>query len=314
MGWIDKLKSGLQKTREGLSQKIDKVLVGFGKIDEQLFEDLEEALIMADVGVTCTLSIIEALKDSVKEHRLSEAKQVRTYLNQIISDMLQGAQYYEEQEVQDDDNQTLKEIVMVVGVNGVGKTTTIGKLAARYKADNASVCMIAGDTFRAAAIQQLGIWAQRTETRIYEPDAFTDPAAAVHDGILYAKKYKATIILCDTAGRLHTKTNLMDELKKVHRIVKREAGSARVTVLLVLDASTGQNAIAQAKIFKEMVDVNCVALTKLDGTARGGIVIAIASELKLPIKYIGVGEKIEDLQDFDAQLFAKALFETSDEI
>jgi fused signal recognition particle receptor len=301
MGFFDRLKEGLTKTRKGIVTKIDQVLLSFGKIDEDLFEELEDILVASDVGVNTTLKIIEALKKKVKEQKIVDPREVRDLLKEEIKAILgensSGLVL-----------QTKPSIVLVVGVNGVGKTTTIGKIAKNFRQMDKKVLLAAGDTFRAAAIEQLEIWSGRAGTDIIKHGEGSDPAAVIFDAIAAAKARKVDLLICDTAGRLHTKKNLMEELKKIGRIIEKEMTGASKEVLLVLDATTGQNAITQAKIFKEMVDVSGIVLTKLDGTAKGGIVVAIKSELDIPIKYIGVGEKAEDLQVFDSGEFVEALF------
>jgi fused signal recognition particle receptor len=301
MGWFDKLKDGLSKTRKGIVDKLDQVLVGFGKVDEELFLELEEILVSADVGVNTTLAIIDGVRKKVKEDRVVVPQEIKRILKDQIKDILG-----EEQSVQRLD--TIPSIVLVVGVNGVGKTTTIGKLAQKYKDTGKKVTIAAADTFRAAAIEQVEIWAKRAEAEVIRHGEGADPAAVVFDAIAASKARKIDVLICDTAGRLHTKKNLMEELKKIGRIIDKELPTASKEVLLVLDATTGQNAIAQAKIFKEAVNPTGIVLTKLDGTAKGGIVVAIRAELGIPILYIGVGEKAEDLQEFDSKAFVDALF------
>ena len=303
MGFFDKLKEGLAKTRKGIVEKIDKVLVSFGKIDDELFEELEEILVSSDVGVNTTDKIIEGLKKKVRERKLIDALEVKDLLKEQIAEILEAKNL---SPVATKD--TSPSIIVVVGVNGVGKTTSIGKISRKLKAEGKKVILAAGDTFRAAAIDQLDIWANRAGVEIIKHGEGADPAAVIYDAIAATKARKADVLICDTAGRLHTKKNLMEELRKIGRIIERELPDAPKEVLLILDATTGQNAIAQAKTFKEVVDITGIVLTKLDGTAKGGIVIAIKSELDIPIKYIGVGEKAEDLQEFNPKEFVDALF------
>jgi len=301
MSFFQKLKEGLEKTRKGIMEKVDQVLVSFGKIDDDLFDELEEVLIASDVGVDTTLKIIENIKKKVKERKLTNPIEVKNLLKEEIKNILSGG------------NNTLDlsgspSVIVVIGVNGVGKTTSIGKIANLLKRNGKKVILAAGDTFRAAAIDQLEIWAQRAGVDIIKQSEGSDPAAVVYDAIQAAKSRKADVLICDTAGRLHTKKNLMEELKKISRVIERELPYAPKEVLLVLDATTGQNAISQAKTFKEAAEITGIVLTKLDGTAKGGIVIAIKSELGIPVKLVGVGEKIDDLQFFDAEEYTEALF------
>jgi len=301
MSFFQKLKEGLEKTRKGIMEKVDQVLVSFGKIDDDLFDELEEVLIASDVGVDTTLKIIENIKKKVKERKLTNPIEVKNLLKEEIKNILSGG------------NNTLDlsgspSVIVVIGVNGVGKTTSIGKIANLLKRNGKKVILAAGDTFRAAAIDQLEIWAQRAGVDIIKQSEGSDPAAVVYDAIQAAKSRKADVLICDTAGRLHTKKNLMEELKKISRVIERELPYAPKEVLLVLDATTGQNAISQAKTFKEAAEITGIVLTKLDGTAKGGIVIAIKSELGIPVKLVGVGEKIDDLQLFDAEEYTEALF------
>ncbi len=301
-GLFAKLRDGLGKTRNALSDKVDSVLKVFKKIDEELYEELEEALIMADVGVGTSMYIIEELRKKVKEKKLTEATQVKAEIAEIIADIL----------VSNDNTISLSSVpsvIMVIGVNGVGKTTSIGKMANRYIADGKKVILGAADTFRAAAIDQLGIWAERVGADIIKHEEGFDPASVVYDTIAAAKSRKSDVIIIDTAGRLHNKKNLMDELPKINRIIERELPGASKEVLLVLDATTGQNAVNQAEVFKESADITGIILTKLDGSAKGGIVLAIAHEHSIPVKLVGVGEGMDDLQTFDAQSFASAMIE-----
>ena len=300
-----KLKSGLEKTRKGMTEKIDQVLKAYGKIDDEFFDDLEEILVTADVGINTTMQIIDRLKAKVKEKKITEPGQIKELLKEEIKELMS--------ESKRDANLNIEpspSIILVVGVNGAGKTTTIGKLSYRLKNEGKKVIIAAGDTFRAAAIEQLEEWSNRSEADFIKHNEGADPAAVIYDGIQASKARNADVLICDTAGRLHNKKNLMNELNKIFRVVEKEYPDANKEVLLVLDATTGQNALLQAKEFKEVCDITGVALTKLDGTAKGGIVIAIQSELGLPVKLIGVGEKIDDLQEFDMDSFVNALFES----
>ncbi|HBG5345937.1 TPA: signal recognition particle-docking protein FtsY [Clostridioides difficile] len=298
---FERLKQGLTKAKQGITDRIDEVLKSYTKIDEELLEDLEEILITADVGVNTTMDIIEKLRDRIKQKGITEPIKVREELKSIVEDILTN------------ENSTLDIepapcIILMVGVNGVGKTTTIGKLANRYKKDGKKVLLAAADTFRAAATEQLEIWANRTNVDIIKHQEGADPGAVVFDAIKAAKARKTDVLICDTAGRLHNKANLMNELGKVFKIVDREFPEAKREVLLVVDATTGQNAVVQAKTFKEVADITGIVLTKLDGTAKGGVVLAVKSEVDVPVKLIGVGERVEDLQDFNAKSFSDALF------
>lgn len=298
---FERLKQGLTKAKQGITDRIDEVLKSYTKVDEDLLEDLEEILITADVGVNTTMDIIEKLRDKIKQKGITEPIKVREELKSIVEDILTN------------ENSTLDIepapcIILMVGVNGVGKTTTIGKLANRYKKDGKKVLLAAADTFRAAATEQLEIWANRTNVDIIKHQEGADPGAVVFDAIKAAKARKTDVLICDTAGRLHNKANLMNELGKVFKIVDREFPEAKREVLLVVDATTGQNAVVQAKTFKEVADITGIVLTKLDGTAKGGVVLAVKSEVDVPVKLIGVGERVEDLQDFNAKSFSDALF------
>jgi len=301
MGFFDKLKEGLKKTKNTITERIDKVLVSFGKIDEELFEELEEILITSDVGIDTSMKIIENLKNRVKETKTTDPAKVKELLKEELAQILSQG----ESDLKLD---TTPSVILVVGVNGVGKTTSIGKIANLLKSQGKKVILAAGDTFRAAAIDQLEIWANRVGVEIIKQAEGSDPAAVIYDAIQAVKARKADVLICDTAGRLHTKKNFMEELKKVFRIVDRELPGVSREVLLVLDATTGQNAISQAKTFSEVTDVTGIVLTKLDGTAKGGIIIAVASELNIPVKLIGVGEQMDDLQRFNAREFVEALF------
>lgn len=300
-GFFARLKQGLGKTRASINDKLDSVLKIFKKVDEELYEELEEALIMADVGVDTSLYIISELRERVKVKKITESEEVKTEIEEIISDIL----------CRDDnalDISSSPAVIMVIGVNGVGKTTSIGKLAASLKAQGKKVILGAADTFRAAAIDQLDIWAKRSDIEIIKHQEGSDPAAVVFDTIAAAKARGADVIILDTAGRLHNKKNLMDELSKISRVIERELPDASRETLLVLDATTGQNAVTQAKLFCESASITGIILTKLDGSAKGGIVLAISHEQNIPVKLIGVGEGIDDLQIFESDSFAKALF------
>ncbi len=303
MGLFDKLKAGLTKTRDAFADKVSDVFKVFVKVDEELFEELEEALISADIGVETSMYIIEQLRDRVKKNRITDGNEVKEELKKIIAEIMS-----------DTDNESVLEdgklnIILIIGVNGVGKTTTIGKLAAKYKSHGKRVVLAAADTFRAAAIDQLDIWAKRVDCKIIKHEEGSDPGAVVFDAVNAAKASKADVLICDTAGRLHNKKNLMDELNKISRVIEREAPNAKKQVFLVLDATTGQNAISQAKLFSQSAQVDAIVLTKLDGTAKGGVVIGILKEQDIPVRYIGVGEAVDDLQDFSAEEFANALFD-----
>ena len=301
MGFFSKIKEGLQKTKESMMSKVDAVLNSFTKIDEDFLEELEETLIMSDVGVSTASDICEKLRAKIKETGATDPQEVKGLLKEIISDMLT-----EEEPFPMD---TQPSIIFVIGVNGAGKTTTIGKMAANFKSQGKKVLVAAADTFRAAAIDQLEVWTQRSGVDLVKHQEGADPAAVVFDSIEAAKARHADVLLIDTAGRLHNKKNLMDELHKMFRIVSQKAEGCDVEVLLVLDATTGQNAVSQAELFKEAADITGIVLTKLDGTAKGGIVIAIKNHLGLPVRFVGVGEKIDDLQPFVPQDFVEALFE-----
>lgn len=303
-GFFDKLKSGLAKTRDDMTNKIDQVLSMYKKIDEELFDDLEEILVTADLGVETTMKLIDNLKDRVKIEKVSDPEEVKILLKEEMKKLMADSSTDISLNIEPG-----PAIILVVGVNGVGKTTTIGKIAYNLKQDNKKVLIAAGDTFRAAAIEQLEEWSNRSGVDLIAHSEGADPAAVIFDGIHAAKARKADVLICDTAGRLHNKANLMNELSKIFRVIDREYPEARKEILLVLDATTGQNAITQAKVFKEASNITGVALTKLDGTAKGGVVIALQSELNLPIKLIGVGEGIEDLQPFDLNSFVDAIFE-----
>lgn len=301
MGLFDKIKSGLKKTKDTMVKRVETLIHSFTKIDETFFEELEETLIISDVGVTTSEKICERLREKVKEVGATDPNQIKGMIKEIIVEMLSGGE-----ELHMD---TKPSMILVIGVNGVGKTTTIGKLAANLKSQGKRVILGAADTFRAAAIEQLEIWSERAQVDLIKHKEGADPAAVVFDSIRAGKSRNADVIICDTAGRLHNKKNLMDELSKISRVIEREMEGCDKEVLLVLDATTGQNAVNQAKQFKEAAGITGIVLTKLDGTARGGIVIAIKDELGLPVKYIGVGEQLDDLQPFNPTDFANALFD-----
>ena len=302
MGFFDKLKSGLAKTRESISEQVNNVFSVFVRVDEELFENLEEALIIADIGVETSQYIIEKLRENVKQKHITDGNIVKEELKSIISEIL------DEQDTTVDISHA-PAVILIIGVNGVGKTTSIGKIASHYRAQGKKVILAAADTFRAAAIDQLDIWAERSGSEIIKHQENSDPAAVIFDACTAAKARGADILICDTAGRLHNKKNLMAELAKINRVMERELPDSSRETLLVLDASTGQNAVSQAKLFGETADITGIILTKLDGTAKGGIVISIAKEQNLPVKFIGVGEGIEDLQEFNSADFARALFD-----
>jgi len=304
-GLFDRLKDGLSKTRKFLLKNVDEVILGEKKISPELFEELEEVLIAADVGPAFTYELIERMKDEVKRKDLSKADLLRQVLKDTMGDILKKS----EAPLLIPKDKLF--VVMVVGVNGTGKTTTIGKLAMRFKSKGMPVMIAAADTFRAAAIEQLEVWSKRADVPIIKQKMDSDPAAVVFDAVHAAQAGKGDVIIIDTAGRLHTKVNLMEELKKMKRILARELPGAPHEVLLVLDATTGQNAVTQAKMFTEEIGVTGLVLTKLDGTSKGGVIIRIAHELKLPIRYIGIGEGIDDLRRFNSEEFIDALFEQS---
>ena len=302
MGFFDKLKNGLTKTRESIAKQVNNVFSVFVKVDDELFENLEEALIMADIGVETSTYIIEKLRDNVKHKHITDGNLVKEELKSIISEILSALDTTV-------NTSTTPSVILVIGVNGVGKTTSIGKIASHYKSMGKKVLLAAADTFRAAAIDQLDIWAQRSGCDIIKHQENSDPAAVVFDACTAAKARGADILICDTAGRLHNKKNLMAELAKINRVIERELPDSARETLLVLDATTGQNAVSQAKLFSEAADITGIILTKLDGTAKGGIVISIAKEQNVPVKFVGVGEGIDDFQEFNSDDFAKAIFE-----
>ena len=301
MGLFSKIKAGLQKTRNTISQNVNSIINSFTKIDEDFFEELEEILVMSDIGVATSTEICDRMRAKIKETGETDPNNIKSAMKEIIADMLG-----EDEGLKLD---TKPSVILVIGVNGVGKTTSIGKIASQLKQSGKNVVLGAADTFRAAAIDQLGIWAQRAGVQMVRSVEGTDPASVVFDTIASAKAHNADVIICDTAGRLHNKKNLMDELAKINRVVKRELPDASVETLLVLDAATGQNAVNQAREFKNVTDITGIVLTKLDGTAKGGIIIPIRNELNIPVKFIGVGEGIDDLQPFNAREFADGIFE-----
>lgn len=302
MGFFDKLKKGLSKTRENITNKIEKLIIGYADIDDDLLDELEEILIMADVGVNTTDKLMEAVRKGIKKKEINTPEDLKPFLQDRISEILTTGS--DETKVAENG----PTVILVIGVNGVGKTTTIGKLASYYQGQGKSVMLAAADTFRAAAIDQLQVWGERTGTKVIAHEEGSDPAAVAFDAVKAAKARNIDVLLIDTAGRLQTKANLMEELKKINRVIQREIPEAPHETLLVLDATTGQNAISQANIFTKAAPITGVVLTKLDGTAKGGVVIGIKAELSMPVKWIGVGEGVEDLRPFVAEDFAKALF------
>lgn len=302
MGFFDKLKQGLSKTKQSFNDKVNNVFSAFRKVDEELLEELEEALIMSDVGVETSTKIIAKLRDRIKKQNLKEAEEVKRALREEIQNIFDEV-----------DNslhlETKPSVILVVGVNGVGKTTSIGKIANRLKQDGKKVVIAAADTFRAAAVEQLEIWANRAGCPIVKKEEGADPASVVYDAIRKTKEENADVLICDTAGRLHNKKYLMDELEKIKRVIDKELPDASKEILLVLDATTGQNAILQVQAFKETVDITGLVLTKLDGTAKGGVVIGITNENHMPVKFIGVGEQIDDMEVFNSEDFVKAIIE-----
>ncbi|WP_346967893.1 signal recognition particle-docking protein FtsY [Clostridium disporicum] len=299
---FNNLKSGLTKTRNALTDKINEALNLAVSIDDDLYEELEEILIMADIGMDTTMEIIEKLKDKIRKEKINDVELVRPALKSVIAEMMKAGSENA------NDTNAEKEVILVIGVNGVGKTTSIGKLAAMNKAEGKKVLLAAADTFRAGAIDQLVVWSERAKVDIVKHGEGSDPAAVVFDAINASKSRGVDLLICDTAGRLHNKKNLMDELGKINRIIDRELSNAHKETLLVLDGTTGQNAVIQAKQFMEVCPIDGIILTKLDGTAKGGVVISIKNTLNIPVKYIGVGEGIEDLQAFDPESFVEALF------
>lgn len=304
MGLFSKIKAGLQKTKSTISDGITSIINSFTKIDEDLFEELEELLVMSDIGVETSVKICDNLRERVKRDGITDPNKIKGIMHDIIVEML-GTDCTLKLD-------TKPSVILVIGVNGVGKTTTIGKMSLMLKQSGKKVVLGAADTFRAAAIEQLGVWADRAGVSMVKSVEGSDPASVVFDTIASAKSKGADVIICDTAGRLHNKKNLMDELAKIYRIIKRELPDASVETLLVLDAATGQNAVNQAREFKNVADITGIVLTKLDGTAKGGIVIAIHNELNIPVKYVGVGEGIDDLQPFNAKAFADGIFDVGE--
>lgn len=299
MGFFDKLKNGLQKTKSNFSN----VFVPFRKIDEELLEELEETMIMSDMGTDTTIKIINNLRERIRKERLEEAEQVKNVLREEIQ------KTFEIDKNQELDLETKPAVILVVGVNGVGKTTSIGKIANKLRKDGKNVVIAAADTFRAAAVEQLEIWGKRAGVEVIKKSEGSDPASVVYEGIQKVKEKNADVLICDTAGRLHNKQNLMDELNKMNRVIEKELPNSSKETLLVLDATTGQNAILQVKAFKETVDITGLILTKLDGTAKGGVVVGIVDENKVPVKFIGVGEQIDDMREFNSEEFVSAIIE-----
>ena len=298
MGLFDRIKAGLQKTRAVFSGRMDELVENYQKLDDEFFEDLSDILIMADVGMKTTELAVSRLREKCKAEKIASAEQAREALKEILADMMRTEPMRLESPM----------VLLVIGVNGVGKTTTIGKLATRFKTVGRRVIICAADTFRAAAAEQLTVWAERADVPIIKQKEGADPAAVVFDGIQAARGRHADVLIVDTAGRLHNKAHLMEELKKISRVAEREYPEARVKALLVIDATTGQNGLQQAMLFKEVANIEGIVLTKLDGTAKGGIAIAIRNELGLPVYYIGFGEQLDDLQPFDAKQFVDAIF------
>lgn len=301
MGIFSKIKAGLQKTRSSIADSVNSIINSFTKIDEEFFEELEEILVLSDIGIATSTEICDKMRAKIKETGETDTENIKTMMKEIIVDMLG-----------EDEGLSLNtkpSVILVIGVNGVGKTTSIGKIAAQLKTEGKKVVLGAADTFRAAAIDQLAIWSERAGVSMVKSIEGTDPASVVFDTIASAKANNADVIICDTAGRLHNKKNLMDELAKINRVIKRELPDANLETLLVLDAATGQNAVNQAKEFKNVTDITGIVLTKLDGTAKGGIIIPIRNELNIPVKFIGVGEGIDDLQPFNSREFADGIFD-----
>lgn len=323
MNLFERMKKGLAKTRDSLQAGVEKITRQFVSIDEELFETLEETLILSDLGVETAMEIVETLRERVKDKKETDPAQIKGLLSEIIYEMMSKGSDTNGSDSNDSDSNgsdskgldsdsktfdfKIPSVVLIIGVNGVGKTTTIGKLTKRLKSEGKTVLIAAADTFRAAAIEQLEIWCQRADVPIIKHENNSDPAAVVYDALQAAKARKTDILIVDTAGRLHNKKNLMEELKKIFRIVSEQFNEAHREVFLVLDATTGQNAVQQAKLFKETADITGIVLTKLDGTAKGGVVVAIKNELDIPVRFVGLGEGIDDLTPFDAEVFAKAL-------
>lgn len=305
MGFFNKIKQGLTKTRSTIFDSVNSIINSFTKIDEELFEELEETLVMADIGVSTAGEICDLLRQKIKETGVTDPKEIKLMLKNIIVEMLGESETL--------NLNTKPSVILMIGVNGVGKTTSIGKISAQLKAMGKNVVLGAADTFRAAAIDQLGVWAERAGVRMVSSIEGTDPASVVFDTIASAKAHNCDVIICDTAGRLHNKMNLMSELAKINRIINRELPDASLETLLVLDATTGQNAVNQAREFKKVVDITGIVLTKLDGTAKGGIIIPIKNELNIPVKYIGVGESIDDLIPFSTTEFVNGIFDNEED-
>ncbi|PAD36977.1 signal recognition particle-docking protein FtsY [Terribacillus saccharophilus] len=302
----EKYKEGLKKTRTSFSDRMNNLMARYRKVDEDFFEELEEVLIASDVGVNTVMDLVDELRMEAKRQNIKDSIQLKDVISEKLVEIYQGDEDEQPQKLKmNDDGLT---IYLFVGVNGVGKTTSIGKLAYKLKQEGKKVVMAAGDTFRAGAIEQLQVWGERTGVEVIRHNAGSDPAAVIYDGIKAAQARGADVLLCDTAGRLQNKVNLMNELNKVHRVIEREVPGAPHEVLLVLDATTGQNALAQAKTFQETANVSGIVLSKLDGTAKGGIVLAIRNEMKIPVKFVGLGEQMEDLQEFDPNAFVYGLF------
>ena len=300
-GLFDKLKKGLTKTRDNFTDKVNEILNLAVTIDEELYEELEEILVTADIGVETSMEIIERLREKIRTEKIKDPAQVKPCLKEVIVNILK-------KDGEESLFQVDKNVLLIIGVNGVGKTTSIGKIASKLRSEGKKVLLAAGDTFRAGAIEQLQIWSERAKVDIVKHQEGADPAAVVYDAVQAAKARKVDVLICDTAGRLHNKKNLMDELAKINRIIDREYSEANKKTMIVLDATTGQNAVNQAKQFSEICPIDGIVLTKLDGTAKGGVIISIQNELKIPVRYIGVGETVEDLQEFDPVAFVDALF------
>jgi len=301
-GFFAKLKEGLSKTKKNLTEQIENIIFQYKKIDDEFLEELEEILITSDMGVETTMDIIEYIKEETKKSKLEDTSEIKNVIKKYLIKMLE-----EHEDKEEDDNK--QRVILIVGVNGVGKTTSIGKISYRLQQSGNKVIVAAADTFRAAAVEQLKVWCTRAGVDIIASEQGSDPGAVIFDAIQAAKARKSDILICDTAGRLHNKKNLMNELSKIFKILEKEFSEAKIDVYLVIDATTGQNGIIQAKLFSETCNINGLILTKLDGTAKGGIAFPIVNELKIPIKYIGVGEQIDDLQDFNAEDFVNAIFE-----
>ncbi len=301
MGFFNKIKSGLAKTRDSFVGSVNSIINSFTKIDEEFIEELEEILIMSDIGIHTAEAVCDELRRLIKENRVTEPSEVKNLLKEVLYKMMEGDTSLK--------LETTPSVIMVIGVNGVGKTTTIGKLSAQLKAEGKNVMLAAADTFRAAAIDQLALWADRAGVTMVKNVPGTDPASVLFDAVNSAKSKGADVVICDTAGRLHNKKNLMDELAKMYRVIERELPNASVEALLVLDATTGQNAVNQAREFKNVTKLTGIVLTKLDGTAKGGVVLSIKNDLQIPVKFIGVGEQIDDLRPFDAKEFIDAIFD-----